>query len=357
MTSVGLTSRQSVAEQSSDGFAFALLGDLHFDKLEHHDMDWLQSHKPSDVSQVQNYSANTELRTPKLMASVGKTSKEQACSFTIQVGDLVEGLCGSEELAQKQNQAALEFLKQHHADNPFCFTKGNHDVTGDGANDAFRDVFHPFIDAQTKTFEQMKRHAANYHFVFRDSLFCFMDAYDPNSLGWLEATLASRTSRRCFVVVHPPIVPYGARATWYLYASDKDRTRRERLLELLAKNEAIVLGGHIHRFCNLTREVRSRGRFVQLALSSVIPSESIDPKTELNGLNEYTPDQIRVEPSHSPETTEQRRHVYVGESPFVRSFAYADMPGHAIVHVGKDRVAVSLFRGTTATLYREVDLS
>ncbi len=356
-TAIGTVSRRTVAEHSSNGFSFALLGDLHYDKLEHHDMNWLQSHKPDDLSQIRNYSANSELRTPKLLASVGETSKQHGCSFTIQVGDLVEGLCGSEELARKQNQDALAFLEQHHAHIPFCFTKGNHDVTGDGASDAFKDVYYPFIDEQTKSFEQTKRQAANYCFGFRDSWFGFMDAYDPESLEWLEAALASRVSRRCFLIVHPPVVPYGARATWHLYSSEKDRIKRERLLELLAQHESIVLGGHIHRFCSLSREVGSHGRFVQLALSSVIPNESTDPKTELNDRSEYTPDQIRVEPKHSPETAEKRRAVYVDEAPFVRSFSYADMPGHAVIHVDKNRVTASLYRGTTNKLYREINLS
>jgi hypothetical protein len=78
---------------------------------------------------------------------------------------------------------------------------------------------------------------------------------------------------------------------------------------------------------------------------------------ELNDLSEYTPDQIRVEPKHSPETAEKRRAVYVGEAPFVRSFSYADMPGHAVIHVDKNRVTASLYRGTTNKLYREINLS
>ena len=40
------------------GFNFMLLGDIHFDKLEHHDMDYLKLKYPNDIGQIQNYSRN-----------------------------------------------------------------------------------------------------------------------------------------------------------------------------------------------------------------------------------------------------------------------------------------------------------
>lgn len=36
-------------------FSFVLLGDLHFDRLDHHDMNWVRKEKPQDVRQIENY--------------------------------------------------------------------------------------------------------------------------------------------------------------------------------------------------------------------------------------------------------------------------------------------------------------
>src|ERR1041385_1906141 len=40
---------QSPATSQARGFSFLLLGDLHYDKLEHHDLAWLDQTHPNDL--------------------------------------------------------------------------------------------------------------------------------------------------------------------------------------------------------------------------------------------------------------------------------------------------------------------
>jgi hypothetical protein len=342
----------------TDSFSFALLGDLHFDKLEHHDMAWLEKNKAGDLSQIKNYSRITADITPKLFATVRETVADTNAAFVLQVGDLVEGLCGTEQLAARQDQEALAFVRDAQLGVPFVFTKGNHDVTGDGAVEAFKHVCHPFLDEQTASFTGGdKLTSANYTIEHKGTLFCFFDAYDSQSLEWLEAVLMKRTAQNCFVVIHPPVVPYGARATWHIYSSERDSSRREKLLALLGKQNAFVLGGHIHKFNTLTRTTPNGGKFVQLAVSSIINSVEVSPKNQLSGIGEYNGDQIRVEPSHSPATEKERRAVYDAEKPFVKTFEYADLPGHAVVTISADRVTAKIFSGVSRQLWKTVDLS
>jgi hypothetical protein len=339
-------------------FSFVLLGDLHYDKLEHHDMAWLEKNKAGDLSQIRNYSRITADITPKLFEAVRETVAETKAAFVLQVGDLVEGLCGSEHLAARQDQEALMFIREAKLGVPFLFTKGNHDVTGDGATEAFKDVFQPFLSEQTQSFGGGgKLGCANYAIEHGGALFCYFDAYDKASLDWLEAALLKRTARHCFVVIHPPVVPYGARATWYLYSAERDKARREKLLTLLGKQNAFVLGGHIHKFNALNRTTPGGGRFVQLAVSSIINATDIRPKSQLSGMDQYNGDQIRVEPSHSPGTENERRAVYDAEKPFVKTFEYADLPGYAVVTVEAEQVAARVFSGVSRQLWRTVDLS
>ena len=123
----------------SADWSIPLLGDLHFDRLEHHDMDWLAREHPNDVRQVENYSRITRERTPKLLARVRDASEalQQAgasAPFVLQLGDLLEGLCGNEELALRQGgREAIEFVEHARLPVPLLMTKGNHDVTGPGA--------------------------------------------------------------------------------------------------------------------------------------------------------------------------------------------------------------------------------
>src|ERR1051326_7154056 len=63
-------------------WAFPLLGDLHFDRLEHHDHEWLAKEHPGDVSQVQNYSRITREMTPPLFERVRESLAELAKANT-----------------------------------------------------------------------------------------------------------------------------------------------------------------------------------------------------------------------------------------------------------------------------------
>ena len=113
--------------------------------------------------------------------------------FILQIGDLVEGLCGSEALATKQANDALDLVRRSEFPTPFLFTKGNHDITGPGAVDAYRQLLLPFISQAAGS------NITEAAFARRQggTLVAFYDAYDKNSLDWFDKTLAeSKPERR-----------------------------------------------------------------------------------------------------------------------------------------------------------------
>ncbi|MBL9188029.1 MAG: metallophosphoesterase [Opitutaceae bacterium] len=357
--------RTLLAAAPTRAFTFVLLGDLHYDALAHHDMAWVEKEKPNDVSQIKNYSRITAEVTPRLLATVRATiadlNRDPATrvAFVLQAGDLVEGLCGSEELSVRQNTEALAAVREAQLGAPLLFTKGNHDITGPGAIAAFARVFHPFLTAQAQAVAPgaAEVKSGSYTVECGGAQFAFFDAYEATrSLEWFEAAAARRTAEHLFVTVHPPVVPYGARSTWHIFASERDRTRREKFLALLGDQRAIVLGGHIHRYNTLSRAA-GRGRFAQFALSSVLSAPGVTPKTLLEGAAAYAPDQVSVEPNFSPANAAERRAVYEAERAHVRDFAYADLPGYAVVRVEGPRVTATMFSGATRDAWRTVDLS
>lgn len=354
----------SSARNLDSSFSFVLLGDLHYDKLSHHRSDWLQQEHPHDVNQVANYSRITAEVHPQLFASVRETvtdlKTKTPVPFVLQVGDLVEGLCGSEELATQQDKDAVQFYQSANLGVPFLFIKGNHDITGPGAPEAFESVLLPFLAQQAAPLNVGKLSNACYTVEYGDSLFCCFDAYDPQSLDWLDAKLHKRTARHCFVAIHPPVVPYGARANWSLYINPRQSAQREHLLHILGQNDAIVLGGHIHKYNYMTRVTRTPqgGRFVQLGISSIVSRPgAAHASNELSGLAQYNGDQIKVEPNFSPDTEQERRAIYETEAPFVRDFQYADLPGHAVITVDGSEVTAQMYSGTSRELWRTVKLA
>ncbi len=86
---------QSSAQKSS----LILLGDLHYDLLEDHDMNWLKN-KPDDLRQVtKEYSVYTRENWNDFMTIIKKRaeSEDPPVKAILQSGDLSEGLAGTEE--------------------------------------------------------------------------------------------------------------------------------------------------------------------------------------------------------------------------------------------------------------------
>jgi len=333
------------AGEAADDWSFPLLGDLHFDRLEHHDHEWLAKEHPGDVAQVQNYSRITRELTPRLFSrirdSLAQLDQTQTrVPFVLQLGDLVEGLCGTEQLAAHHARAGIEFVRDAKFSAPLVMTKGNHDITGPGAVEAYRQVLLPFLSEATGT----KINEAAFSRRQGGTLVAFYDAYDKNSLDWFAKTLDESKPERLIVAIHPPVVPYNARSTWHVYSSPRQAPERARLLELLGRHRAIVLCGHLHKYSLLVRRT-DHGPFAQLAISSVAASADGKPRDERSGVSNFHPDLVDLEPRHSPENVAARREILTAERPFIEHFEYADTWGHGVVHVRGGKVTAEIYRG------------
>ena len=349
------------APSGGDDWAFPFLGDLHFDKLEHHDHEWLQREHPGDVSQVENYSRITRDMTPRLFARVRESlaALNQANTnvpFVLQLGDLLEGLCGTDQLAQRQAREGLDFVRDAQFSAPLVMTKGNHDITGPGAADAYRQILIPFLAEQNRA--EIKEAVFTRNIAEKNgqggTLIAFYDAYDKNSLNWFAKTLAESKPQRLIVAIHPPVVPYNARSSWHIYSSPKQTAQREQLLNLLGRHRAIVLCGHLHKYSLLVRKT-DPGPFAQLAISSVAASFDGQPKDERHGTAQYTADLVDLEPKHAPDTVQTRRDLLTAEKPFIQHFDYADTWGHATFHSSGGRFFAKVFRGLDVNPWKTVD--
>lgn len=344
----------AVAASEEGGWAFPLLGDLHFDRPEHHDQGWLAKTHPGDVEQVRNYVRLTRETLPPLFAAVRErvAGTKLPVPFVVQVGDLVEGLCGSEELASRQAEDALAFLREAKLPSPFLFTKGNHDITGPGAAAVY--------DRKLVTFlaEQAGAEIGSAAFTRErgGTLLVFYDAYDRGSLDWFERLLAERRPERLIFVIHPPVVPYNARSDWHVYSKPEQTEQRRRLLNLLGSSNAVVLSGHLHKYSLLVRRTET-GRFTQLALSSVPKDAKAEPRDLIERVEDYGPGLVDLEPKHAPETAERRRALLEAERPFVERFEYADTWGYGFVRVEGDAVRAEVHRGLSADPWKRLELS
>jgi hypothetical protein len=345
LAAAGACGNWAIAAPDDQPWAIPLLGDLHFDRLEHHDLDWLAREHPGDVNQVQNYSRITRELTPRILETLRVTCHKlqqngSSIPFVLQLGDLLEGLCGSEPLAARQAREAIDCLRDARLPVPLLLTKGNHDITGPGAKEVYQRMLLPFMAEATQS--EIQR-AAFIRSVGR-TLLVFYDAYDSGSFDWLTRVLDESKPRRLVLAIHPPVVPYNARSTWHVYSSPKQQAQRQRLLDLLGRHRALVLSGHLHKYSLLVRRT-GEGRFVQLGLSSVASTADGQPRNVLDGVKEYRPDLVDLEPKHAPDTVNLRRASLAAEQPLIDHFEYAEAWGRATLHLQGDQTRIEVFHG------------
>jgi 3',5'-cyclic AMP phosphodiesterase CpdA len=337
---------------NSQAFSFLLLGDIHFDKFKHHAVDFMREKYPKDIRQVISYSHITWENLPDLITTTKALANKTGAEFVVQIGDFLEGLCGSKELAALQAEEFIDFLKDQKLDLPFIVTKGNHDITGPGADEVYIETILPW---QQKELGQQVT-SANTTFVRNNARFVMFDGYGgPESLEWFKKVLKNHKEDHLFFCVHEPVVPYNARSTWHVY--NRDPQRREELVNLLGKNNAIVLGGHLHKTSIVTRNT-PYGNFIQVGIGSVIPSLDAPIKNHIKGVENYNSKLVELEPDFSPSTLHKRKEILEEEAPHIRHFEYADFCGYGAVTVKDNNdIELSIFANVDKTPWTTVNLS
>ncbi len=335
-------------------YSFVYLGDMHFDRKSHHDLDWVRANKPNDIRQIEDYVRITKEHTPGLLkriqASIESSSGQIA--MIVQGGDLTEGLCGSQALQETQFRDVRAFIRQYVPRTPFIAAKGNHDITGPGAREAYDTVMLPWLSDECG--KQIR--SASFCFMKGPDLFVFFDAYHNHDLDWLEKTLRENRHRYAFVVTHPPAVPYNARSTWHLFWREKDRDARERFLNILGLNHVVLLTGHLHKYSLLARKTPA-GSFVQFSMNSVVSSSNVTVKDRREGVENYGAALVDLEPEFDPATAPQRRKILEDEKPNVTHFEFADFPGYAILRASDAGIDVDVYAGDSDKAWKNISLN
>jgi hypothetical protein len=344
-----------MAKAPDNSFSFIFLGDLHFDKLMHHDMDYLKEKYPNDIHQIENYSRITRDNLASLMQVSNDCASKNDAAFLLQIGDFVEGLCGSKELASTQVKEFIDLVDRQQFHLPFLAIKGNHDITGTGAKEVYQEIVLPWQSRQLKS----SASTANNVYVHKNARFILFDCFsEKESLAWLREVIKEhKQSEILFFCTHVPIVPYDARSNWHVYVHPGQETERDELLNLLGKHKAVVLSGHLHKTSILTRSTPS-GSFVQIGLGSVIPSLDAPVKNHLKGIDAYSERLVELEPNFAPSSLDLRRQILNREQPFIQHYEYADFCGYSSLHVDRENtVTMTLYANAATTPWSRVNIT
>ncbi len=273
-------------------------------------------------------------------------------SAVLQMGDISEGLAGSPQLAEQMANSCFDAIDGIGFNVPVVIAKGNHDITGPGAREAFDKIYLPNM-ARLSGHKSLG--SANYATEIDGCLLVCYDPWDKDNDGLdaLERNLASSDAGYKFVMVHEPVIPINERC-WHLLRRNDEK--RERLLEIIAKERAIVLCAHMHLYSVVCRDTEY-GPIVQILVNSVIrDSEMLEPG---NVITEYGPSLALNCPEWQPETMDQRVAWLEKEAPYVTYFKQMDLPGYGVLSIDKSdgRMTLKYFAGYADEPYDVVDIS
>jgi hypothetical protein len=332
-----------------------MLGDIHYDQWKYHDMDWVNANRPTSMHrQIQGYVDSTDQQLPRLLTRIRHViaNAPSPVAAVLHIGDFVQGLCGSYDLQAQQSNDAIRLVEAGPLGVPFIMVKGNHDVTGPGSEQAFDDVLLPWIG------KNLGQDLASANFTWRreNDLFACFDAYRPD-MTWLHSlSKEAADARHVFFLIHPPVVPYNARADWHVFSGPDALEDRRALMDWLGRHHAIVLSGHLHRYALLSRRTET-GPFVQFAINSVVRKDQEVAEKTRTGLRDYSPALLELEPDFSPDTRAERRRWLESEAPFINSYDYARAAGFAVLWVYEDQVEADVYLGHSEDVWRQVILS
>jgi predicted phosphodiesterase len=313
-----------------------ILGDIHYDLADDHDMTWLES-KPDDIRQIKEYTENTAKNWKDFMQIIrnAATKKGDTAALILQLGDLSEGLAGTPSKARDMSSHAMAAIEDAHTRAPWLLVKGNHDITGPGAPDAFLEYYIPMIRKQTKD-NNIK--SANYSYSSGNVQITCLDPWDKSVdiVEFLDKELSGSQAAVKIVVIHEPVIPVTERC-WHVLRNEPER--RQKLLNVIAKNKAIVLCGHLHKYSVVKRNTEY-GPIIQIMAISVVSDRNyLVPR---NVITQYGPSLVDNVPDWEPATATQRKAWLSEESKYVTFYKQTDLPGYGILRIDASGKSITL---------------
>lgn len=352
----------------SQNVSFMVLGDLHYDRLDDHNWDYVMT-RPQDFDQImKEYPQYTSVYMSKFLQLIKKQtlSVNPEVKAVVQLGDLVEGVAGTSDLARQMNRGAVDLLYSIEMPVPWILTKGNHDVSNSpGQPEAWQEVIRPFIEGQVK--KKIGNGMYTYKISEEAELFVLDQFFsidqnlpEDEIVKFLETEFARSTAEYKFVLTHQPVIPITERC-WHLFSGIrrpvKDSTLRNRFLNLLGKNKAIVLCAHLHQYSVLSRQTPF-GPVVQIMVNSI--NRSFDSPVPAKTDSVYKGGEwVNSNPDWQPFNRGIRYKILEEEKKYLNYFFKSDIPGYCLLSIlpNEQKVMMNYYNGFSAKPYQTFSIT
>ena len=355
---MGLCSRilPSLAElvEGTRSYSVSILGDIHFDSPDPKFYHAGYTHSTSAKrykAHLAEHVRNSEMwkdRLPRLVGASGRCIRADT-AFALQMGDLVQGDCGNAAMHRQMLDDAFGLVKGAYGGKmPLVVASGNHDIRGDMKGDGARKTMEKWMP-QTMS-KEIGVPVAGTTFSFRQGpdVFIVIDFNEPRpNLATIKRLLEeSKDARYTFIVSHGPVIPSG-QTRWFLLGKKKRDEERRELRTILARRNAIALGGHTHNL-EFIDCAFPEGRIAQFVFNSVWSKPEWATANVLGdgaaafGNHAFTDNGLRTNAADKAEL--------VGEyQPFVKGYFFAAAAGHYRLDVSDAGVSVAFYGGDATT--------
>lgn len=265
------------AKSKDKKYNIVILGDTHFDTEPASVYHSNYNEKVEWLNRVQRaeFKRNGEMwreRCPRLMKRAARLIDDNT-RMVFQLGDLVQGDCGSGDVHRKMLSDVMDSFKGQLGGLPFVTVAGNHDIRG---TDALK-VYHEYMPQRMSEELGKKITKTDFAFNIGDDAYIVIDFNTPDDAEVERLWADCNGTRHTFVLVHGPLLPYDeASARWFYHggASEAETQKRRHFRELFAKRNTVCLCGHTHR-TEFADWYGDGGRITQMTVNSVWASEGL----------------------------------------------------------------------------------
>ena len=287
----GLIPLDGMGKLKRNEYNLIILGDTHYDT---EPASVYHSHYNEPVEwknrvQRAEFARNGEMwreRCPRLLKRAACLVDENT-KAVLQMGDLIQGDCGNADVHRKMLDDVMNYFKDAFGGIlPLVMVVGNHDIRGVDA----RRVFHEYMPARMSQELGIPVESANFSFNIGDDSFIVVDFNNPVDEEVDSLLKKTAGCRNTFIMVHGPVFPFDSPSCrWFWHGKNTPGHTAARLhfRKELAKRNAIVLTGHVHR-TELADWYGDGGRITQMTFNSVWASPELDHYNIISeGAKEY----------------------------------------------------------------------
>ena len=221
--------------RKNDAYNIIILGDTHFD-TEPAEVYHSHYNEPTEwLNRIQRaeFARNGEMWRERCPCLVDKDTRQ-----ILQMGDLIQGDCGSGEVHRKMLDDVMNSFKSAFGNTlPLVTVVGNHDIRGTDA----QAVYHNYMPQRMSQELGQSITKTTFAYWIGPDAFIVIDFNHPDDEELEKLLQETRRARHTFIVVHGPVFPYDAASCrWFFHGSEKDTEQRRHFRKLFAERDGGV---------------------------------------------------------------------------------------------------------------------